>query len=111
MTRPTVKSALIKYFDERPDQTLHLADIAQELELTEEQVRTGINNLRASEPIPYGNIRPIVRGRVWTYQTFDADKPETRSTTDLMHTCYRSKHGWVLLEDHEGNLWKAFKQP
>jgi hypothetical protein len=109
--RPTVKSALIKYFDEHPDQRLHLEDIAKATQLTEEQVRTGVNNLRASEPIPYGNIRSIVRGRVWMYQTEDTEKPETRSTTDLMRVCYRSKHGWVLAEDHEGNLWKAFKQP
>lgn len=109
--RPTVKSALIKYFDEHPDERLHLADIAKATELTEQQTQTGINNLRASEPVPYGNIRAVVRGRVYQYITVEEDKPETRSDTDLMHTCYRSKHGWVLLEDRNGDLWKAFKQP
>lgn len=109
--RPTVKSALIKYFDEHPEERLHLEDLAKHTGLTEDQVRTGINNLRASEPIPYGNIRSIVRGRVWIYETEPRDVPETRSDTDLMHICYRSKHGWVLLEDHDGALWKAFKQP
>lgn len=105
MTRGT-KAALIAYFDKHPNQRVYVEDIMKELNLSKDQVRVGINNLRASEPVPYKQQLEIVaKGSIWYFHTEKVQENEEQ----VFKLLGEGTNGVLVLQDSQGNFYKATK--
>lgn len=109
--RPQVKAQIAAYFAERAGQMLYVVDIAQTLNLTVEQARTGINNLRNSPAEKNGGIdfrdaiTVVARGNCWVYRP--APIKSTTATKRLFEEIGQSSKGLVIQDADSGALYLA----
>lgn len=82
-----------------------VTDICQDTGLTREQVKTAVNNLAVRHNLP---ITTVVRGNVYRYEKANA-ATTPKSDETLYVQLGVTKAGVVLLEDEEGELWRATK--
>lgn len=116
MARNQIKARLISYFDQRVGQVITLNDLAREfVDLSADQIRTGINNARNSPANESGgldmrsSIMVVARGNAWCWRPVNATLPgETPSPSKR---CFEeigpTKDGSILVQADDGTIWKA----
>lgn len=101
-------SLYIKNEEGRP---CHVDDIATATGYTPKQIRGAINGKRHEDPTWHHILKNVVRGHIWSWNMlYDPTKPVT-SESDPEKNLYEqigvTKNGDLILQDEDGNLFRA----
>lgn len=96
----SMKSDVMYYFENHPNEKVFLKDLAAHLELEEKQTQTAVYQLYKVDGFP---VEVIARGSCWIY------KPSEENTRGVMYIIGQTQKGSTILEDDEGTLWIARK--
>lgn len=83
------------------EQSVNITELMEQFDLKENQVQNSIHYLmeRYSD-----HIEVVVKGRVWKWHESKIGSEETNNGFRVIG---QSKKGYVVLEDEDGNLFKA----
>lgn len=101
--RRTYRNEILKYLHEKQGYAVHAGIIADELDLSEYQVVSSINNMLATE---YANIE-VVSPKVYRIPVV-APKEES-PVTRMIFTVVKREHKFLVLIDDEGEFYKAVR--
>lgn len=93
----SIKSDVMYYFENHPNEKVFLKDLAASLELEEKQTQTATYQLYKVDGFP---LEVIARGSCWIYKPAD-------TTRGVMYIIGQTQKGSTILEDDEGTLWIA----
>lgn len=99
----SIVAQVMKYFTERPGQTIYLDDIVDDLKETPERIRANINNVRHS-PGLQGELVTAVRGNAWRYNPSGKKASQGKRVFQELGT---AKDSTIIIEDEDGNLFRA----
>lgn len=103
MSRRIYRNEILKYLHEKEGYAVHAGIIADELDLSEYQVVSSINNMVATG---YANIETISPK---VYRIPVAALKEESSTTRMTVTVLKRDPKFLVIIDDEGNLYKALR--
>jgi hypothetical protein len=107
--RPHIKASLVRYFDQHPNERVHLDVLAKATEFTEMQIRTGVNNLRNESEDHRERLVTVVRGQCWMYTTHPQQTKKPADGSLYFELVGQNKDGILILQDTEGEFYKAVK--
>lgn len=101
MPGKVIKPQVIEYFTKRPGETLYVTDLASALGVDKTQVQQCITNFKLKGEMP--DLETLVRGNSWVY------KPNHNKSNDkrLFEELGVTKSGAIVIQDSDGNLWRA----
>lgn len=117
MVKPQTKVRLLGYFDKRVGQVITLDDLQREFpDMTADQIRVGINNLRNSPPNESGgfdmreSLKTMARGNAWTWrpsQVVKTDLSPEKPSKRCFEEVGPKKDGTLVIQADDGTLWEA----
>lgn len=93
---------VLKYLDEHIRMHIHVADVAKDLGITEEQVSKAIWYLGSKKGLP---IAKVTQG-VWYYDPSKKEEPKPNGQK-LFECIGESKQDKLVLQDEDGELYVA----
>jgi len=100
--REQIAHEVLRYITSRPGEILYLKDIAEAIEANPKSVQATINSLRANQPEVGNVIDVVVRGQAYRFKGYGLSG-SSKSYSEVG----RTKKGYIILQDEEGNLYKA----
>lgn len=101
-----VSAGAARYLMDRPGEAVWLQDIADYVGTQERPVQSAINNMRNTPGDQVGEaLDVLVRGQCWRYMPDNS--PEAGTDNTLFEEVGRTKQGHLVLQDCEGNLYRA----
>lgn len=106
MDRAEIPRKAIKYVMDRPGQSLHYVDIAEDLHIAKGQVNAALNRVYNKHP-DYG-IQRVGAGRFmyrkdWSAAHLDEAKPKE---TDALYEKVGTIQGRTIIRDENNELWQ-----
>jgi hypothetical protein len=100
MGAPNVKQSVMDVFMRHANQHVSITTLQTESGKDRQQVLGAISQLVNRDNV---NIKPVVRGAAYVYRDGPVEKP----TEPIFRQVGQTKLGVSILEDEEGDLWKA----
>lgn len=104
--RKIIRPLLQEYFMKRTGETVYLADICNELKLGQEQVKSGVLNLRNCNDHWKTALRVQATGRAWSYHPNSSSGAPTVSKR-VFEEVGPTNTGDIVIQDDQGKLYRA----
>lgn len=92
------KAKVIEYFMKHPGEVLFLQDISGHVGYETRQVQSSISHMLRADSLP--GLHPMVRGNSWKYV------PEANGKK-IFEELATTKTGDLIIQDADGNVWRA----
>lgn len=102
----SIKGNVCEYIMKRPGEVLWKSDIAHELEITGDQVLSGIQNSKQTNEDFRIGLSNVEHGQAWKYMPNSHNAPK-KQRGSLFEEIGRSKDGDIILEDENNKLYRA----
>ncbi len=101
--RPAIKTKVAEALHSRRDLDVSVKEIAEIANVTFDQARQAINTLAREGKL---NIDTVVHGTIFR---LNSNGSSTKEARPLFQQIGKTKTGALVLEDEDGDLWKAEK--